>query len=450
MERLRSWLFVVRWRAHDHFKYRSTILSWLLFVAWALIPRGRADRWRFLLAAHRHSYNDFIERRILRHRDAIIEYAQRAIAPGTDIDGSSERAFYERAIVLKEPVHEDGALIERGVLLIKFTNSFVYLQRHFDVPALLDRFYLVLEPSWSGYAQPPILAWLRYRQPILIQASEVRDRRLIERLGGNLVPLPIGSSDWVDHRVFCPLPDHTKDFDAVLVGDAGLTKRIHVYLRAVAHVEDPDYHCALVIGNWGAYRRQVLALIDYYRVGDRVTVFPRMSQRDLNVLLNRSKVNLLLSLKEGSNRALFEGFFAGTPALLLGENVGVNKEYINEHTGRLIEERALPAELRRMKEHWDRYRPREWALEHISFARSTARIAEQLRPLSESEGFPFTGPLYEKVNVPEACYPDDPDGSARHRLLDEYLTPLALDRPRDAASAAPHLDRVTHGRQAGA
>lgn len=313
----------------------------------------------------------------------------------------------------------------------------------------MERFYLVLNPSWSGYAQPPIIAWLRYRQPILVQASEVGDRRLLENVGGNLIPLSIGASDWVDHRIFRPLPDCDKDFDAVLAGNPNFTKRMHAYLRAISRIDDPYYNCALVMGKLGEHQK-ILSLIKHYGVDDRVTVFERMSQEELNVVLNRSKVNLLISLREDSNRALFEGFFAGKRALLLRENVGVNKEYINEHTARLIDERALPDELVCMKGIWDRYQPRQWALDHISVTRSTERIAARLREIAAGEGLGFSDSLYEKVNVPEVQYLDDPDGTTRRRLLEEHLAPLALSAPWNAAATAPQGLRLRHGRQAGA
>lgn len=449
IERLRSSIFLAKWRIHDHFRYRSPVLAWLLLAAWAITPRGHGNRWHLLLAAHRQSYSRFAERRIIEHIDAVAEYSRRAIAPGTNVDGSSDSNFAQRAIVLKEPVITGGDLAEKGVLLVKFTNSFVYLQRHFDVEALLERFYLVLEPSWSGYAQPPILAWLGHRHPILVQASEARDRAFLERIGGNLKSLPIGSSDWVDPRVFRPVDDVAKTYDAVLIGDAGLTKRIHAFLHAIAQIDDPAYRCALVMGNWGANRTRILALINHYGVAERVAVHGRMSQRDLNVLLNRSKVNVLLSLKEGSNRALFEGFFAGTPALLLRDNVGVNKDYVNDATGVLVDEHELADKLRYMKASWRRFEPRQWAMENIHFNRSTERIAAELKAIAEREGLAFNGPLYPKVNAPEACYPDDPDGAKRRRLLDEHLSAFALaPAPGTGDRPAPARGNVRRGAEA--
>lgn len=77
-------------------------------------------------------------------------------------------------------------------------------------------------------------------------------------------------------------------------------------------------------------------------------------------------MNILLSLKEGSNRAIFEGFFANTPAIVLKSNIGVNKSYINEQTGRLIREDELPEALVEFRSSFSRYSPRKVGdAEHI-------------------------------------------------------------------------------------
>lgn len=426
MERLRSFLFVAHWRLHDHLKYRSPWVSWFFIAIWAAVPFARWKPWKYLLAAHRYSYNAFAEKKILENIEAIKAYSRRALAPESDADGSTTGEFYKRGIVLKEPTVDGGHVVEKGVLLFKFTNSFTYLHRFFDINRLLKRFYLVLEPSWSGYAQPPILAWLEFDEPIFIQVSEPRDRALLERIDGNLVPLGLGSNNWVDYRVFRPLGGTEKKYDAMLVGDSQLVKRIHIYLHAISRITDPDYKAALVVTEYGGKNGKIRPLADYYGVSDKVDLYGKMSQQELNTLLNQSKVNVLLSLKEGSNRALVEGFMAGTPGLLLSEHVGFNKTYFNDWTGAVVAERELPDALVDMKRNWQRYRPREWAMKHISFDRATEAIASTLHQRAEQEGLQFTKSLFRKVNIPEAAYIDDPDDSKRRQLLEKHLEPFAV------------------------
>ena len=72
--------------------------------------------------------------------------------------------------------------------------------------------------------------------------------------------------------------------------------------------------------------------------------------------LNQSRVNLLLSRQEGSNRSLFEGFFAGVPGLALRNNIGIPKGHFNSETGRLIGEGELAGALLDFREHWGGFR----------------------------------------------------------------------------------------------
>ena len=49
-----------------------------------------------------------------------------------------------------------------------------------------------------GYCDADILFWMLADEPVFVQASESRDRRFLSQLATNLVPLEMGSGDWVD------------------------------------------------------------------------------------------------------------------------------------------------------------------------------------------------------------------------------------------------------------
>ena len=429
MNRFRLRLFLAQCRIDDYVKYRSRIPTWLYLLGYVVTFWDSSRRWAFLFAAHRHSYSAYAEKRILRNLPAATEYAHSALVHSGGGQCTRE-LFYKRAIILKQPIHDCGRLVEKGVLLVTYLDAFAYLYCFFDVSRLLSEYYLVLEPSRSGYALPHILVWRRFPQPVVVQASEQRDRSFLTRLDGNLIVTEMGASDWVDHRVFRPLDGFEKEFDSILVGDGSRAKRVHVYLHAVAAMRDPDYRCALVLIDWGGRKADIQALVDYYGLGEVVTLYDRLPQTELNVLFNKSKVNVLLSLKEGSNRVLFEGLFADVPAILLEENVGVNKNYINQHTGAIIAERDLGSCLASMKDEFTRYNPRAWAMEHISFNRSTQAIATMLAEAAEKEGLAFTQPLYEKVNVPEVNYAQPSDRTRHEEYLTECLDDFAVDSDR--------------------
>lgn len=111
---------------------------------------------------------------------------------------------------------------------------------------------------------------------------------------------------------------------------------------------------------------------------------------------------MLLSRKEGSNKTLFESMFANTPVILLSNNVGVNKDYINEYTGRLVREAELPDAILEFAS-GSTLQPRVWAMANITPERSTQKLEAKLASI----GADVPGiSLFVKVNAPEATYMD--------------------------------------------
>lgn len=310
-----------------------------------------------------------------------------------------------RAIVLQPP-EVDGNGIRKGVLLITFTETFKFFHSSIDIEKLMRYFRIVLEPSWSGYCLPEILFWTKYNQPIIVQASEHRDRRFLKALGTCLVPISVGASDWVDHRVFRPL-GLPKDYDVIYVANLSPIKRVHAYLKTVKTLlsRGRPVRAALVLSSWGGNKATFEQLLNLYDLGDWITVFMNLSQPELNELLNRSKVSLLLSKKEGSNRTLFESLFADVPALLLRDNVGVNKEYINQHTGLLVSESELPDAIEHIGKMPRSLSPRTWAMNNIAPEITTQKLCEVLNKQYASDTVSGK-PIWVKVNSPEATYMD--------------------------------------------
>ncbi|MCP4566778.1 MAG: hypothetical protein GY841_04260, partial [FCB group bacterium] len=130
---------------------------------------------------------------------------------------------------IKEPSGE-----EKGVALVMFNDAFEKLRAEFDIARLLRDYYLVLEPSCSGYCIPEILQFIRYSDsPVIVQSSEVRDFDFLKRLNGNFIPVDYGASDWNDDRVFVDL-EMEKIYDCCYVAMWNDVKRHHALFRAVA------------------------------------------------------------------------------------------------------------------------------------------------------------------------------------------------------------------------
>jgi glycosyltransferase involved in cell wall biosynthesis len=234
------------------------------------------------------------------------------------------------------------------------------------------------------------------------------------------VPVPFGASDWVDPAVFRPLPGTAKRYDAVMVARWSLTKRHKVLFQALRELSsmsdrrDPSFRVALLVPSWveDTDRAAIEALMAHYRVAEQIDVSVDLAPDEVNAVYNQSKVNVVLSLQEGSNRALFEGFFAGVPGLALADNVGIPKAYFTPQTGRLIRDAELAAALRHFRDHGADYAPRAWAEAHIAPPITTARLNAVLRDLAGARGEPWTRDIVAKCNRPELhYYPDAAAGA---------------------------------------
>lgn len=402
------------WAKDFFYKYGMGVVGIFFYLAFKvlLFCNKKILAFSCLLKAHRamltgrfalsHSQ---LERDVIENLQDIIKYVDVDKQEGID----AIHWILIRSLILKPPRFLNEQIIEKGVLLIKFTTTFALYLQHINCAALLKHYNVVLEPSSSGYCLPEILKWTQYNDPIIVEASEISDRLFLENLHSNLIPVDFGSSDWVDYRIFKPLA-LVKEYDSIYVANYTWIKRPHVYFKAIAQIVawGIPYKALLVCGLWGENKNEILELLKFYRLENSLHIIEKASPSYLNELLNKSKVNILLTLKEGSNRTIFEGFFAGTPGIVLKHNVGVNKNYINDQTGSLIDENQLAETLLYYQTRWHEYQPQLWASKHISPDVTSGKLNTLLMTLAKQQGEPWTQDIVVKVNSPEAVlmYPD--------------------------------------------
>jgi glycosyltransferase involved in cell wall biosynthesis len=350
------------------------------------------------------------------------------ISRSEDLPVVAPGLFSKAGIVLKAPRCENHRVVEKGVLVLKNTERLDIVRRCVAMAPLLEHYTLILEPSWSGYANPKLLSFCVFRDhPIVVMSPCQADYQFLERLNSNLRPISTGASDWVDPRIFRPLDGQEKEFDAVMVARWTLLKRHHLLFRALNRIGDTTYRVALVAANVaGDDRRAILSMIDSYGLTSQIAVFEDLEPAQVNEILNRSKVNLLLSRQEGSNRSLFEGFFAGVPGLAFANNIGIPTTHFTARTGRLIAQNDLPDALLYFREQWREFDPRPWALANIAPEVTTARLNLFLRHLAQERHEPWTRDIVRKTNRHELhYYPDESEGSGFATLQD-----LAAQYPR--------------------
>lgn len=362
------------------------------------------------LAAHRLLYTPAAFRSVLRNLPALQTDGDALVSRDVERKEASIRTIVLRWPTLQAGAAGTAAIVEKGILVITFTKVSSYYYRNTNIDLLARYFHIVLEPSWSGYMDADILFWTtKTREPVFVQSSEIRDRVALECLCSNLVPISIGASDWVDHRNFTPL-EREKKYDSIYVANTSPVKRIHVYLKAIRKIVreyDPNYQGVLVCAAWGGKATEIQGLIDHYGVGGNCKLQLSLTQAELSELLSACKVNVLMSLKEGSNRSLFESMFCNLPVIALADNIGVNKSYINEYTGALIYEDRLSEVLLHMAAHWRQYQPRRWALKNISPEATTAKLLEIIA--ARTGEVPVEGSrTFIKINNPEVSYLEYP------------------------------------------
>jgi glycosyltransferase involved in cell wall biosynthesis len=307
---------------------------------------------------------------------------------------------------LSPPRIDDEGKIYKGVLLITYTDTIEYYLKHPQFDLINQIFVFVLEPSSAGYADPAILAMISRGKDVLVQATEIVDRTFLESLYPQANVISIGASNWVDYKTFMPV-QCDKIYDSIYITNTNPIKRNERFIKAISRIiprAEPGYKAAIVAAGWGGSDSCVLkSLIKKHRLDGCVEVFTAMPQQELRNLISMSKCSVLLSLKEGSNRALFESMFCDVPVILISENVGVNKSYINEFTGKLVYDFSLETALISMRKTWSFYRPRDWALHNISYEVSISTLKNIISDRKINGGY-VNVELKNKVNAPEVRY----------------------------------------------
>jgi glycosyltransferase involved in cell wall biosynthesis len=336
----------------------------------------------------------------------------------------------DRILILKVPRIEGSDVVEKGALIVKFTEMFAPLFNELDVRRLAKYFRIILEPSWVGYSVPELLIWTQLGpEKVIVMAPFQPDFDSLFAGKSNLVPVTLGPADWVNPARFAKREGVAKDYDAIYVANFNPIKRVDRYVRAVVRVSRrrPGFRAALVCAGLGKetrYGQDILATIAWAKCNANLDFFHSVDQWQLNTLLNRAKVNVLVSLREGANKGLAEGLFAGTPALLIDECACGNQRHITAESGRLVADRQLEKTLVWFADHHAQFRPDAWAETNILHTVSTRLLSRILRELEIAEGLEWTTELKPKMNQPELGYVDSGDDWLLPRRA-ELLTAFA-------------------------
>ncbi|CDI04092.1 hypothetical protein BN873_860001 [Candidatus Competibacter denitrificans Run_A_D11] len=329
-----------------------------------------------------------------------------------------KKLFPANIIVLKSPGPN-----ERGVIYLYYSYVYPLFMRLFDAKAVSSRYHLVLEPSWSGHFDPNILTTTQLNAPIFVGSIEPRDAAFLKAVHSNLIPVSVGGNTWVDANVFRPLSNLgiEKDFDLISIAAWARYKRHWALFRAVARMRamGSTPRLALVGYPLDLTKMDILAQAQIFKIDDLIEIFEQLPPRKVNELLNRSKVHVLWSCREGTPRATIEAMAAGVPSIVReGFNYGHHYPYINDDTGRFATEQDLPKVLIDMIDNYRLYSPRDYVISFMTPEASTQRLNQEICRVALSLGEVWTRDLAIKVSTLGGLMYLDP--SDNQRFADDY------------------------------
>ncbi len=296
---------------------------------------------------------------------------------------------------------------EKGVIMLKYTQSLWRFPAMFDLPALAVRYAFVLEPSSWGYEDPGFFLYVGADIDVVVQSPWSRDYAFIDQLHSNLEPVRIGAGDWVDPQVFSSTkPAHERRFDVVAVSAWSALKRHEDLFRAVAALEASGRTLQIaLIGypvDWTQDKIRKLAC--KYGIEDRCTIYEAVPQSVVAEVVGDSRLYVLMSRREGANRALYEALWCDTPVAVFDAHRGVNTDIIRGEVGTLYDAAGLDAAIARVLDAPARYHPRAWAERNTGYRNSTVALSALLRRHAVARGLPWTEDLAEKINAPDMLY----------------------------------------------
>jgi glycosyltransferase involved in cell wall biosynthesis len=298
---------------------------------------------------------------------------------------------------------------ESGVLLLTYTGASQFFLVNFDVGEISKRYAIVLEPSWATFPEPYMGLFSCSGPRTVCEMISDDAAEAVRKSQIPVLPIAIGAQDWVDTEVFKPLPGVQKDFDVVMIATFAPWKRHAVLFRAMQKLRPRRIRVALVGVTWERTRIEFEQEIRRYGVQDDCTIFQGISPAQVNEVLNRSKVKVLLTKIEGANRALSEAMSANVPVVVYKHIMGPRRTDVNPMTGVYADDEELPDVLTRAIESYQQFQPRAWYLQNSGYQNSTSTLNEALRLAARARNENWTTDIVGKVNRPEAEYVSSAD-----------------------------------------
>ena len=257
----------------------------------------------------------------------------------------------------------------KGVLMVWFEYDLLSLLACPRLESILERYQVAFFSSWSPPFFPALWAFPhRYRKEFVSGISYERDRQSIPSAGFQTEILPLYMSNWQEPGDFRPRPRDRRDVDIVMVANWAKFKRHWVLFEALRQLDRPELRVVL-IGQPESGRgvEEVRAEADSFGVVDQIEFLNRLPVKEVWAWLERARISMITSRREGSCVVVAESLMADTPVALL-ENAEIGSaSFLNEQTGVFLREGSdLGAQLGAFLDRSDEMEARTWAMNNIS------------------------------------------------------------------------------------
>ncbi|PYU18902.1 MAG: hypothetical protein DMG32_25450 [Acidobacteria bacterium] len=311
------------------------------------------------------------------------------------------------SIILKSP-SADG---EKGVLYVSFEYNWLRLIEHYDLPKLLQEYFLVAAPSWSP---PDFSCWALAHigpDPVFLQISNPSDMEVHQRFPHNMRTVPIMMSDWINPEFYQPRPHQQRGIDILMVAGWSHIKRHWLLFRSL-HKMRRGLRVVLIGQDAdGRTADDVWREAKAFGVAKQIEMIRDATIETVTEQQCNSKASVILSAREGSCIVVAESLFADTPmAMMHNAHVG-SRAYINRQTGVLLRPETMAAQLSELIEQRTSYSPRAWAMANITCFHSTKTLNALLRRYSSERRLPWNREIVPFCWRADTVYVRDADAT---------------------------------------
>jgi hypothetical protein len=409
--------FLLRGRMRIVDALRNNRVVWELCAIVALlqsfIASALENRLALRASAYRRASSHFLRKRLEAQLSPWLEPMQADIWRRKQIgwkrfqDPIASKAL-NKSLILKAPT-PDG---EKGVLYASFEYNWLRLVRHYDLPRMLQQYFLVGASSSSPPDLPSHWALAHIGpDPVFLQISNVSDMEIHQPFRHNIRPVPIMASDWINPEFYQPRSRQQREIDILMVASWGHVKR-HWLLFHTMNKMRRDLRVVLIGQNdQGRTADDVWREAKAFGVADQIEMIRDATIEMVTEQQCNSKASIVLSAREGSSVVVTESFFADTPVAMMHDAHIGSRAYINCQTGVLLRRKTMAVQLSKLIEQHMSYSPRAWAMAHITCFHSTKKLNSVLRTYSVERRIPWNREIVPFCWRPDPIYVRDADAA---------------------------------------